>query len=62
VVALKYNEDKIFLNNFYSLLGGVSMKDLKKLEQEFLKYLDYRLYVDEILYNTYVNSLLEFDK
>ena len=46
VVALKYNEDKIFLNNFYSLLGGVSMKDLKKLEQEFLKYLDYRLYVD----------------
>jgi hypothetical protein len=60
VVALKYNEDKIFLNNFYALLGGVSMKDLKKLEQEFLKCLDYRLYVDEISYSIYVNSLLEF--
>lgn len=45
MAAIKFNEDKIFNNSHYSLVGGISPKELSTLEFRFLKLIDYDLYV-----------------
>ncbi len=50
MAAIKYNEDTIFDNTHYSIVGGISPKDLSTLEFRFLKLIDYDLYVHKIDY------------
>ena len=57
IVASKYNEDIIYLMDFYSKLGGVPLQILLKLELEFLFMIKFDLYVKEELYYQYYNSL-----
>ena len=58
IVAIKYNEDEYFSNNFYAKVGGISVKDLDFLEYVFLTLIDFQLFVDEDLYNKYSNYIL----
>ena len=53
LVSIKYNEDIIYGNNFYSQIAGVTVAELKKLEYEFLKLIDFDLYVSSKLYQKY---------
>lgn len=64
IIAIKYNEDDYFDNNFYAKVGGVSRKEIDKLEYEFLSLIDFNLYVSEEVfdkYNNYIKSV-EFDE
>jgi hypothetical protein len=45
VVASKYCEDVFETNEYYSRVGGISMKEMNILELEFLLKLDFDLYV-----------------
>ena len=60
ITALKFNEDEIYTNKYYAMLGGINSKDLSKLEIEFLRLIKFQLYVDETLYNLYEKSLSEY--
>ncbi len=57
LIAIKYNEDKIYDNLFFSKIAGVSVAELKILEQTFLKIINYELFVSDGLYKKYYNSL-----
>lgn len=60
IIAIKYNEDDYFDNNFYAKVGGVSRKEIDKLEYEFLSLIDFNLYVSEEVfdkYNNYIKSV-----
>jgi hypothetical protein len=57
IVAIKYNEDDFFSNEFYSKVGGVSKKEINKIEYEFLSLIDFSLFVDEEIYNKYNNYI-----
>ena len=57
IVAIKYNEDDFFSNEFYSKVGGVSKKEINKIEYEFLSLIDFSLFVDEEIYNKYNNCI-----
>ena len=57
VIAIKYNEDKLFDNKFYAEVGGVSLRELNKLEFKCVEYLKYDLYVSSETFNLYVNQL-----
>ena len=64
IIAIKYNEDDYFDNTFYAKVGGVSRKEIDKLEYEFLSLIDFNLYVSEEVfdkYNNYIKSV-EFDE
>ena len=57
LVAIKYNEDIIYDNSFYSKIAGVTVSELKKLEYEFLKIIDFKLFVLDNLYQKYFQYL-----
>ena len=56
--AIKFNEDKKFRNEIYVKIFGINEKTLNKLEYTFLTLIDFDLFVDEKLYYSYFDSLL----
>ncbi len=57
LLSVKFLEDIIYDDLFYSLLSGIPLNDMINLEHEFLVMLNYRLYVEVKLFNQY---LIEF--
>ena len=53
IISLKYNEDKCFKLKYYAKVGGMRRKKIAQLEADFLKMVQYNLYVDESLYFRY---------
>ena len=60
LIALKYNEDVCFGFNFYATVAGVSIKELKKLERDFIDLIKFKLYVKKEefeKYKLYINDI-----
>ena len=55
LVAIKYNEDKIFKMKYYASIAGVSEKELRCLESVFLSNVRFNLYINEKEYEEYSN-------
>ena len=62
LISIKFNEENIYPNSFYSKIAGISIKELIKLESAFLKLIDFKLYISEEIYNIYSTYLYSFDK
>ena len=57
LIAIKYNEDIIYDNLYYSKIGGITKKELLILENEFLKLIDFNLFVSNKMYHKYYDYL-----
>ena len=60
LIAIKYNEDLYYDNKFYAKIAGVTPKELKKMEIEFLRLIKFELYVnkkDFDKYKMYINKI-----
>lgn len=57
-LALKFCEDLIFNNLFYGKIGGVTTAQLNSMEMDFLKTMNWELYVSDLVFNCYQNKLL----
>jgi hypothetical protein len=53
IVAVKYNEDEFYSNSFYSKVGGVSLQETNALEFEFIKLINYQLFVNKEQFDKY---------
>ncbi|CAD8052205.1 unnamed protein product [Paramecium primaurelia] len=60
VTAIKFQDDDYYKNEYYAKIGGINLKEINKLEQEFLEYMNYDLFIDEQQYQIYENRLLEY--
>jgi len=60
VVAAKFFEDKYYKNSYYCKVGGITNRELNNLEYNFLRYLDFSLYVSHEDYERYFNTLMTF--
>ena len=58
MVAVKYNEDTYFGNDFYAKVGGVTKNEIKFLEYEFLLRIKFNLYVNEDVFNKYNDYII----
>jgi hypothetical protein len=47
IISIKINEDIIYDNNYYSKVAGISIKEFNQLESEFLKLINFKLYISE---------------
>ena len=47
LIATKYQDDIFYNNKFYARIGGVSVREINKLEIEFLSRVRFDLYVGE---------------
>ena len=57
LLALKINEDKIYKNEYYSSIAGISLKELNLIEYDFLTILDFQIFIPENIFNYYKNEL-----
>ena len=57
IVAVKFNEDKIYDNKYYSEIAGVSLKELSKIEGSFVDMIKFNLYVEKMMYDKYQSYL-----
>ncbi len=53
LIAIKYNEDIIYKLDYYSLISGISINELKQLEKDFVILLKFKLYINKLEYNNY---------
>ena len=58
LVSIKYNEDDFYKNNYYSQIAGVSVKELFRMESDFLALIDFTLFVNDDLYEKYKTGLM----
>jgi hypothetical protein len=57
VIAIKYNEDLHYNNAVYAQIGGVKLNALSEMELNFLKKIEYKLFVDDKLFKTYIDRM-----
>ena len=56
IIAVKMNEDGIYGEKIYSLIGGISIKDLAYLEANFLDAINYKANITETVIENYLKS------
>ena len=56
LLAIKMNEDKIYKNEYYSSIAGISLKELNLIEYNFLIILDFQIFIPENIFNYYKNE------
>jgi hypothetical protein len=59
LVTSKFYNDVFYGNHFIAYIGGVSLEELNLLEVAFLKYLDWRLWVEPADYDFYLKGLIQ---
>ena len=57
LLSLKYNEDEIYKNDYYSQIAGVSIYELKKMEYEFYILVNFNLYINKSNFMKYKYAL-----
>ena len=62
IVAIKFHEDEYYSMNYYSKLGGISKKEAINLEYEFMNLIDFKLFVNQQLYDKYYNYLSNLEE
>ena len=58
LISIKFNEDKIYKNDYYAYIAGVSLKELNLMEDNFLQILDYQVFVNKNIFNKYIINLM----
>jgi len=59
LTAIKYNEDMYYDNEYYAKIAGISSKELKNMELEYLKLIKFELYVIKSKFDKYKNYFNE---
>ncbi|KAK4414647.1 Cyclin-U2-2 [Sesamum alatum] len=57
MVASKYVEDMNYRNSYFARVGGLTTKELNKLEVEFLFLMKFKLHVNVSVYESYCSHL-----
>ena len=58
-IAYTYNGDKTYDNNYLSLVIGMNKNELVTLEEDFLELIEFKLFVNDSLYNKYKDCVLK---
>jgi hypothetical protein len=61
LLAIKYNEDDIFTNEYYSKVAGISLPEVNSMEHLFLKLINFELFIENDYYNKYIDNLTHCD-
>jgi len=62
LIAIKYNEDSIYNNKYYSEIAGVSLNELNLIESKFIELCDCNMFVSYQVFENYSFYLESFKK
>jgi len=51
LLASKFYNDVFYGNHYVGYIGGVDLKEINILEKEFLRFINWRLWVDPLEYD-----------
>ncbi len=57
LLAIKYNEDEFFENNYYANIAGIKICELKVIEYNFFCICDFNLFVNDDIFINYIRCL-----
>ena len=57
MLAIKYNEDDYYSNEYYAKVDGIALKELNRLEYSILLLLDFNIFIDDATYGNYEKQL-----
>ena len=57
VVATKWHSDSVYTNSHYATVGGVSTKEVSRLECHLLKTIDFNAHIEPETFSLYVRKL-----
>eukprot|EP01059_Diplonema_ambulator_P037197 TRINITY_DN96_c0_g4_i3.p2 TRINITY_DN96_c0_g4~~TRINITY_DN96_c0_g4_i3.p2 ORF type:complete len:157 (+),score=51.34 TRINITY_DN96_c0_g4_i3:62-532(+) len=57
IVAIKWRQDRVHANSHYATVGGVTLKELNRLERTALNDLKWETHVEKSLYSKYQKQL-----
>ena len=60
LLAIKYNEDEYYANDYYAQVGGIPIQELNSLEYNCIQRLGFNLFVDDSIFQKYVNYLSNY--
>jgi hypothetical protein len=58
LLSSKFYNDIFYGNHFVAYIGGIHLQEINLLESEFLKFLDWKLWVEPQEYDCYLKGLL----
>jgi hypothetical protein len=58
LLASKFYNDVFYGNHFVAYIGGVHQEEMNLLETEFLKFVDWRLWVEPAEFEFYLKGLV----
>lgn len=62
LIAIKYNEDSVYNNKYYSEIAGVDIKELNSIEYKFIELCNFKMFISEKIFEHYSNYLESFKK
>ena len=62
LIAIKYNEDSIYNNKYYSEVAGVSLNELNLIENKFIELCNCKMFVSDKVFEDYSFYLESFKK
>jgi hypothetical protein len=62
LLSIKFNEDENFSNEHYCKVGGIKVEEMIALELEYLKSIEWNIFVKSEDYEIYVNHLNDYHK
>jgi hypothetical protein len=60
LISIKYNEDRYYENVYYAKIAGISSRELKNIEYDFLVIINFELFISEDEYLKYKKYLENF--
>ncbi len=60
ILAIKYNEDDYYSNEYYSKVAGVNLQELNNLEFECLNLLSHSLFIHYDIFENYEKYLKQY--
>ena len=60
ILAIKYNEDEYYNNEYYAKVGGVSLDEMNDLEDASFNLIDHNLFISEDIYKKYLEYITNY--
>ena len=60
VVAIKFNEDHFYSNDFYAKIGGITLQEMNQMEQYFCSKMEFNFFVEVKLFDRYSTYLKNY--
>lgn len=61
LLAVKYNEDFYFNNEYFAKVGGVTLAELNTLEYHSFQLIDHNLFISDDIYDKYLSYITHFN-